>query len=377
MAIKIIPYESQHISAVKEFNQRLNSKMAGFTFPEVAVSTDFPNNANQLIYQDYFLAIEVDQKTIHGGYILKTQPCFIGGAEYSMGNYQLPLSEGIIDPKYSMVGLQLYLDAIRKQPKLYSLGMGSIDRPLPQFLQKMGWSIFSVPFYFKILNPRRVIKKLPAIRSHKKIKPFLFFLDHLKLFSILIWLLNFINSLFKSVGTSQDHSIKLDQNYGSWATDFFNHTEIQSHYQWIAKRDQTVLNQLYPEAEKKFIRIRVYDVKNNLIGWAVMLATSIEQTHKQFPGLLVGTIVDNLALPGKEALVIKACEKFLAQNYKVDLIVSNQAHKAWGIGFRRLGVLAGPSNFIAALSPAMIKAGVSDLGLVQMNRGDGDGPINL
>jgi hypothetical protein len=62
-----------------------------------------------------------------------------------------------------------------------------------------------------------------------------------------------------------------------------------------------------------------------------------------------------------------------------DLLVSNQTHDAWNAALRRCGFVRGPSNFVFAASPAMRKilGTEENFGHMHINRGDGDGPINL
>jgi hypothetical protein len=61
-------------------------------------------------------------------------------------------------------------------------------------------------------------------------------------------------------------------------------------------------------------------------------------------------------------------------------MVSNQAHAAWLGALKAAGFLSGPSNFLLAISPAlteMLKTARVEDRDIHMNRGDGDGPINL
>ena len=101
--------------------------------------------------------------------------------------------------------------------------------------------------------------------------------------------------------------------------------------------------------------------------------------HKQFGNMRVGSIVDCLAEPEDAAAVVDHSSWFL-EGRGVDLIVSNQVSTAWGRAFLGAGFMQGPSNFILGLSP-MLAARLEPLGLsrknIHMNRGDGDGPINL
>jgi hypothetical protein len=124
--------------------------------------------------------------------------------------------------------------------------------------------------------------------------------------------------------------------------------------------------------------------------------------HKQFGDMRVGTIVDCLAPPESAGDVIRAAAGLLEQR-RVDLIVSNQLHRAWCTALVESGFRMGPSNYLLALSPALSgaaggektrpQAGVdrlkpvpplqADVGRLKptppfhFNRGDGDGPIHL
>ena len=145
----------------------------------------------------------------------------------------------------------------------------------------------------------------------------------------------------------------------------------------LAVRDSATLNALYPPSTAKFIRLRI-SCGETVIGWAVVLDTQMSG-HKQFGNMRLGSVVDCLAAPEDACCVVRHSSDFLARR-GVDLIVSNQASRAWGKAFRAAGYLSGPSNFILALSP-MLDARVALLDAswhnIHMNRGDGDGPIHL
>ena len=114
------------------------------------------------------------------------------------------------------------------------------------------------------------------------------------------------------------------------------------------------------------------------IGWSVLLDTKMTN-HKQFGSLRVGSIVDGLATVSDAAKVVAMSTAYLERR-GVDLIVSNQSHAAWCAAFDKAGYLRGPSNFLFVVSKELAKllqsSGMS-LQQVHMNRGDGDGPINL
>jgi len=61
----------------------------------------------------------------------------------------------------------------------------------------------------------------------------------------------------------------------------------------------------------------------------------------------------------------------------VDLIISNQSHRAWRRALSEAGFLRGPSSWLFAPSPALaaLVVAVDPRGdAVHLNRGDGDWP---
>jgi hypothetical protein len=153
--------------------------------------------------------------------------------------------------------------------------------------------------------------------------------------------------------------------------------EAASGYALIAVRDSASLNRIYPATDGRAIRLEVRQ-GSETAGWAVLLDTPLSG-HKHFGALRLGSIVDCLARPGREAAVAQAATREL-ESRGVDLIVSNQADRAWGCALGRAGWLRGPSNFIFAASRALSRElrpfGV-DTARIHVNRGDGEGPTHL
>jgi len=145
----------------------------------------------------------------------------------------------------------------------------------------------------------------------------------------------------------------------------------------VALRDGATLNRIYPSSDPRFLRLLV-SRGGKPAGWAVMLDTPMSG-HKHFGNLRVGSIVDCLAKPEMACLVVRYATSFLEQR-GVELIVSNQTNSAWRKAFLAAGYLAGPSNFILALSPMLgerLQPSEAAWDQIHMNRGDGDGPIHL
>jgi hypothetical protein len=319
---------------------------------------------------------------VRGGYILRRQTFSVCGATLAAAHYRLPLSEGIVNRSYAMLGLRMVRDALSREPRLYGLGMGGWDKPLPQMLKRLGWTMCAVPFHFKVVHPFRFLRHIEALRTSPPRRAAL----DAAAFTGAGWL------GMKALGLTRplpSGPFNLEPGFAPWADEVWERSRPA--YALLAQRDAATLEQLYPPSDPRFLRVRAAG------GWAVLLDTQM-QSHKQFGDMRVGAIVDCLAPPGSAGAVIRAAASLLEQR-GVDLIVSNQLHGAWRRALTESGFRTGPSNYLLALSPALAdaagggpdralrsceemrpQAGVGKLKLAppfHINRGDGDGPIHL
>jgi len=375
--VKIVfqPYTREWEPAVAAFNQRLAPQRTPvhFQFPERCVPDWLPSREGRRIWQEYFLAIE-EETTVRGGYILKTQDFWVDGNVEIVGNLQLPISEGIVDPRYSFVGVQLVSNALKRQPLLYALGMGGLETPLPRLLRTLKWSLCLVPFLFRVVRPARFLRGLPVLRTSAARRLGLDFMA----VTGAGWLgTHLVQGLAARRFRRLPACVAEPQlSFGDWADEVWEASHAQ--YALVAIRDRNTLEALY--GGNSFPGLIVLKMTRNRrdIGWAAVLDTAMSG-HRQFGNLRVGSIVDGCCPPGDAPAVIRAATSFLEQR-KVDLIVSNQTHRAWVEGLRASGFLQGPSNFALALSKALaarIPSCEQRWHEFHFNRGDGDGPINL
>jgi hypothetical protein len=350
MALEILPYTADRIPAVRSFNERLQAHgfSPGDCFPETPDPGWMPR-------MELFVAVE--NGVVRGGYILRRQKFQAGAETLNAAHYRLPLSEGSIDRKYSSLGLRLVRDALAREPRLYALGMGGWDKPLPQMVKRLGWRMSAVPFYFKVVHPGRFLRHIRVLRT----SPLRRILLDTAAATGLGWL------GMKTLGLARrlpPQSVELAPDFAEWADRTWQ--EARPGYPLSAERDARTLAELYPASDGRFLRVRAAG------GWAVLLDTEMDN-HKQFGNLRVGTIVDGLAPVESVGAVVRSAASLLEQR-GVDLIVGNQSHAAWRRALQQAGFREGPSNFLVAFSPEFAGAVCGEM---HFNRGDGDGPIHL
>lgn len=369
--ITICPYEENHVAEVAAFNRRIGTTHSEYQFPESPVPGWLPRRESIPLYQEFFVARE--ENTVRGGYILKPQAFVLNGNEQMIAGVRMTVSEGVINSRYAMVGVQLLKDALVRQPQLFGLGMGGFDRPIARLLKRLNWKLVACPFFFRVVHPHRFLREIVPLRRGR-LRSLL--LDALA-WSGLGWC--GITALHAARGRHKPNLANIEadcvQEFGDWADAIWD--RARDDYSLIAVRNQVILNTLYPSTQEKFLRLRITK-QGEPIGWAVLLDTPMTN-HSYFGNLRVGSVVDCLAEPGTEAQVVTAATRHLMCR-GVDLIVTNQLHHAWCSSFARAGYLNGPSNFLFAASPALtanLKPFDSNAQRVHMTRGDGDGPINL
>ena len=355
MALQILPYTPDQVPAVREFNQRLRASAgpAMENFPETPDPGWMPG-------MELFVAVE--NHVVRGGYMLRHQSILVSGEMLSVAHYRLPLSEGVIDRAYAMLGLRMVRDALARQPRLYAMGMGGWTKPLPQMLKRLGWRMCAVPFHFKVVHPYAFLRNIRALRT----TPLRRLVLDAAAFTGIGWF------GMKALGIARrlrPCAIEAaPSSFAGWADEVWDRSRAA--YGLIALRDARTLDQLYPPGDARFLRVRAAG------GWAVLLDTAM-QDHKQFGSMRVGTIVDCLAPPEAAAGIIRAATVVL-EDRGVDLIVSNQLHAAWSRALLDAGFRLGPSNYLLAASPALAAStGTARDDEFHINRGDGDGPIHL
>lgn len=371
MKIEIVPRDVSHGAAVKKFNGRIREGGQPFALSESARPEWLPRTEGRRIFQEQYLAID-ESAEVRGAYMLKHQDFLINGEMKSIADYQLPLSEGTVDKAYGIVGVMLLADAIKKQPLLYGLGMGSYRRPLPRMLKTAGWRMAKIPFYFKVCHVKAFLGNMTALKSSRILR----FASLVMAYTGIAWLvLSLFQFASRKMAIGKNVRVEQVSSFSDWADVIWR--GCCHSYSMIALRDAETLKILYPEDNPLFLRMRIREGED-VIGWVVALDTQMKR-HKQFGDMRVGSIVDCLAVDGGEWSCIRAAEGFLRMR-GVDLVVTNQSHHTWRRAVARNGFLRGPSNYILATSKSLsgflhISGGFPDL--AHMTRGDGDGPIHL
>ncbi len=370
---RAVRFAPEHALAVRAFNQRLARAGAPWRFPETSVPDWLPQADGVPVWQEYFLLLEDD--AVRGAYVLKRQDAVVGretggAASRRVGSFYWPLSEGTIDPTYALVAPRLLQAALQDEPLLFLVGMVGRDRPIARLVRALGWRLTSVPFYFKPVRPARFFRELRYARRRAGAR---WALDLARVTG-LGWLGLTLAGLALRARALRRAAVRIDlvPRFDDWADAIW--AANAPRYSFVGGRDAAALNATYPPESSTFTRLRIAR-GDRTIGWAVV-QDSLPGSSEHFGGMRVGTIVDGFAAPEDAAAVVQAGSDALAER-RVDLIISNQSHRAWRRALSQAGFLRGPSSWLFAPSPALAELvfAADPAGhAVHVNRGDGDWP---
>jgi hypothetical protein len=367
VAIRIEPYRDEaQAEAARAFNQRLRAhNQTEFLLGEQPPAAEAPDS---VIKNHFYLALE--EEAIRGGFLLAEFPAQFGnGTQARLLNAREPLSEGIIDSKYSLLALRLLKFMQQQGPYLFALGMGGEDRPFPRLLKSSGWTVRPVPFLFRVVRANRFLSQLRLLRTSTARRLLANVAAITGAGKIGISALQ-----FRSLRPVGGLSIERVSEWGEWVDELWHLCRGQ--FSFAVLRDLKTVRAMYPLDE----RARGYVVRrgDKPVGWVAALNTRMND-HKYFGNLTVATILDAIAVEEEMRGVIALASRTLARD-GADLLVTNQSHEAWVRAFRGAGYLSARSNYILALSKplaAEIEAQPGRLARAHFTRGDSDGRIFL
>ena len=366
MPLQIIPFTEQHLLAVEAFNRRMTGGKAAsdFLLPTNPVST--PPDKDSVINWTRFVV--VDGEEVRGGVLKMDQPGWLNGQEVRAINFQSPLSEGIVDPKHSIVAMQIVKFEQKQGEVVFMVGMGSQERPLPRLLSAAGWSVRPVPFLFRVHRAARFLKEVGVLHTNS-------FPSVVARVARLTGVGSIGISILQRQRVRCHGVVRREKSWGSWADEIWE--SYRESCCFAVKRDRNTLTGLYPTDDPR-LQILVIYREQKPVGWAVCVNTRF-RNHHYFGNLQVGSILDCVAIPDAMALTAVLADHELS-SAGADLVLANQSHAEWVKAFRSSGFLTGPSNYLLAMSKRLTEAVRSVQGgdqRVHITRGDGDGRIHL
>lgn len=373
MSIQVVPYTQDRVPAVLAFNDRMAAAGATWGWYGSAVDEWLPERSGKKTWREHWLAVDRDAE-VRGAYALKPHEWSVRGTPTLVTDWQGPVSEGLISPRYAALGLRLLREMLKQRPLLYSWGHGGLEQPMLQMLEKLGWLLHPTPFCIRVTHPFRFLRHNAFLRSTPARRLALDALAYSGMGSVGLHAWHALRA--SRLGADPPASVELFAEFGGWADDLWD--RCRPAYSVIACRDASTMNTLLrPDAWPRGLKLKI-SRSGQVVGWAVVMDTQMTDDAR-FGSLRVGSIVDCLAAPSDAHTVVSAAVNFL-RSRNVDLVVSNQSHPSWVDGFASNGFHLVPHRRVFAASPALRDAlspwPEASAGMHLTNM-DGHGPMAL
>lgn len=312
---------------------------------------------------------------VRGGVSVREQAFRVRGDAAQVAFYGYPLSEGIINPDFGMVGLMIHKEIVRRHPLLYGLGVGSLEAPVAKLMTGTGWSSQPVPFHFAVLRPRPFLRNVAYLRRRRGAGALLDLLAFSGLGDVGLGLFRLAQAMQGRKPDCRGLTVEPVESWAGWADEVW--AAAAGRYTLIGDRSAAALAALYTAGHPRMRRIRVA-AGGRTLGWAVFSAAPV-RGHNYFGDMTLGALIDMLAAP-EDAHAVASAALSAVRAAGADVLVVNHAAAAWNAAFRRAGLLAGPTNSFLFLAPGLRKR-LTPLDSFSAGfffaRGDGDGPVHL
>jgi hypothetical protein len=324
------------------------------------------------VYREMLLAVEGEE--IRAGLLLQHGRIWVERREQSFCWLGLPVSEGLVNPRYGMAILPLITWVLAQHPLLMSIGVGGMEEVYARFLIQLGWRHATVPFCFHPVRLTRMLRSMPYLRRRRSLDLGARLLAFSGVAAVGSGALASVRWLRRSRLSRCE--VSRETGFGAWTDRVYD--QARGAYGATVVRDAATLNALYPPDDSRYVRLRLRARPNGEeLGWLVVVHARMRQ-NRYFGDLHVGTLVDGFGKPEHIPALVAAGLQFLTEQ-GVDLVVANWSHRAWVRASRGAGFLPGPSNYFWFVSPEgnPLLLPVCPLPEVHLNRGDGDGPFSL
>ncbi len=371
--IRFAPLTQDLLQATDEFNKRLQRAGVASSF-RCFTNRDRDGERPAPMEVERYVAVDADGQ-VRGGYLLRWQSLWLRSEQLQGAALGLPISEGIIDQRYAMVGVSVLRDAAKRCENLYACGGGGRDGPVFRVVQHAGWQIQDIPFLFRVIKGKNFLLKLPQMQ--RPVRRLAATIGGSTGLSQLATGLLHAGSAVRHSGSSSlrmasDVSVEEVPSLAGAAEEVWS--RVKSQYAFCVVRDDAHVDPAFPPARKDLHRLVVRRGRA-IIGWCVVMTQSLSRLKAFLGDVVPGLIVDTFGDTQESTEIARAATAFLADQ-GVDIVLTNTSHDCWLSAFMRTGFLSWQSQFPVLVSKSLARR-IGDLPgtmlQTHMTRGDGDG----
>jgi hypothetical protein len=362
-------FVSECDEALKRFLQRFEAtQYAGF--PLLPSALPYDRDPDNFPVRKQKLAVE-ENGEIRAIQNFFEHELYIDGKAYPFVWPNEPLSEGVLDPKYTGLWTALLRYSLSLQPIHLVLGAFRLgnDLALGEVFTALRWRSQEVPAFAYPIDLGRVCRESRWLPKKSCMAVAAALAGYTGLGTVASLGLRAQAALMKP----RDVTVEETNDFGEWADVIWQRVRLR--YRALTRRDAATLNRLYLPGDRRVRRLRIRRAGRDL-GWLLMVVRSFTD-DPVFGSLRVAVLADGLCEPAdvNEVVAIGTSE---AIRNRASLCIAWWTHEAWQRASRRLGYMRMASgNMRLYVSPAgksLILSSLLPMESCHFSRGDCDGP---
>ncbi len=373
--VQFVPLTQHLVQACGEFNERLGLAGAALSGFNCLANRDRGMSPPAPMEVERYVGVDVDRQ-VRGAYFLRWQFLWLQGERLLGAHYGYPISEGIIDKRYAMVGALLLRDALKRCEYLYLLGAGGRTGNVFRVAQHVGFAIEDVPFLFRVINGGCFLRKLPQMQRGLERRVLAAIGSATGLAQIATGILHGASAI-RHRGSSSlrpNSSVTVDEVATLAAAADEVWSRVRSQYAFCVVRDGAHVEPSFPLDRTELHRLVVRH-QGSIVGWSVVMRQGLSRLQTYLGDVAPGLIVDAFGDTAYAGEIVRAATAYLAAQ-GVDVVITNTCHEGWVSGYKRAGFIAWGSQFPLIVSHSLVRR-IGDLRATMprshMSRADADG----
>lgn len=372
--LQFVPLTQNLVDAAKNFNQRLAT--AGLNSKFICLSNRDRDDAPPVPMEvERYIAVDANGE-MRGGYLIRWQFLWLRGDQFLGATYGYPISEGYIDKKYTMLGVSILRDALKRTEYLYALGAGGEQGNLFSVAKHAGWKMHDVPFLFRIVQGGSFVRKLPQLQRSAGRRALAGTAAATGVASLATGLLHAASAAShggnSALRLSRGITVERVETLADVADELW--LRVRSQYDFCVVRDSLHVDPAFPRERTDLHRLVIH-YSGSVIGWAVVMTEGLSRIRAFLGDVTPGLLVDAFGETQYADIIVRAATSYLA-SLGIEVIITNASHSRWLAAYKKAGYLNWRSQFPLIISKALA-ARTGDLSAIMarthMSRGDADG----
>jgi len=373
--IQFVPLTRHLVQASEEFNERLRQGGVADEYFSSRPNHDRGEAPPAPMEAERYVGVDADGR-VRGAYILRWQFLWLRGERFLGACYGHPVSEGIIDKQYAMMGVSVLRDALKRCGYLHMLGASGRNGSVFRVAQHAGWQIEDVPFLFRVINGGRFLRRLPHMQRSEGRRLLATVGGATGLAQIASGLLHGGSAVWNRgsppLRPSSNVIVEEVDSLAGAADEVWGRANSQ--YAFCVVRDGAHVDPSFPLDRTDLHRLVVRH-HGSIVGWSVVMTEGLSRVRNYLGDVVAGLIVDAFGDTAYASEVVRCATAYLA-DCGVDVVITNTSHDRWIAGYKRAGFLTWRSQYPLLVSKSLAHR-IGDFPAIMpqthMSRGDGDG----